>query len=87
MNVQFQTAGELVECKVTINVPFCGPVAWTFAHKHSDKYYAALACYQMQNELGSALQAMRQDAYEQGWKDAKAHKGGKCEWFSRNFKP
>ena len=87
MKITFDPAGENVECKVTISVPWHGPVTWTFTHSHSDKYYAALACHQMQAQLGDAIQAMRQEAYQQGWKEAKAHKGGQTTWFSRNWKP
>lgn len=86
MKIEFVPAGEKLECKVTIDVPFHGPVTWTFNHTHSDKYYAALACRQMQNEMGEALIAMRKEAYEQGWKEARARKSGKTEWFSRCWK-
>lgn len=86
MQIAFIHAGEKTECKVTINVPFCGPVTWTFNHAHTDKYYSALACMQMQMQLGDALEAIRREAYEQGWKEAKAHKGGQTNWFSRNWK-
>lgn len=87
MKIQFNHVGEKVECRVTIDVPFCGPVIWTFSHAHTDQYYSALACQQMQKQLGDALEAIRRESYEQGWKDAKARKGGKGDWFSRQWNP
>lgn len=43
MQIDFTHAGEKAECKVTINVPNCGNVVWTFSHQHTDKYYSAFA--------------------------------------------
>lgn len=86
MKIDFIHVGEKIDCKVTINVPYCGEVVWTFSHQHTDQYYSGLACSAMKQQMGDALAQIRREAYEQGWKEAKAHKGGKTEWFSRWWK-
>jgi GTP cyclohydrolase II len=86
MKILFHPEAERLECKVTITIPYHGDVLWTFSCTHSDKYYAALACLQMQEQMGGALSAMRQEAYEKGWKDARSRKVGKDGWFSRQWK-
>jgi hypothetical protein len=39
----------------------------------------------LQTELGDKLRAIREEAYEKGWKDAKA-KRAKSTWFARWWK-
>ncbi len=47
--------------------------------------YAGLLARAMQESFGDRVAAARRDAYEQGWKEAKA-KRSKAEWFSRLLK-
>lgn len=84
MKIDFQKNGTKVECKVTIDVPYNpnGGV-WTFDFEHSDNFYAGFACDAMGNQMRTAIEKMRRDAYEQGWKDAKSKKVEKQIWFRR----
>lgn len=46
------------------------------------EYQAELLRRQLHNHLSSKLEAIRQEAYNQGWKDAKSKKVPKRTWFS-----
>lgn len=83
MEIDFSNAGEKAECKVTISVPACGNVTWTFEHTHTDKFYSGFAVSAMQTQMRDELARIRKTAYEEGWKDARAKKGGKRDWFRR----
>lgn len=85
MNIDFLHSGAAQECKVTINVPYCGDVTWTFNHQNADQFYSGFACYAMRKQMGDALEKIRREAYESGWKDAKARKGAKETYFSQNW--
>jgi hypothetical protein len=83
MNIDFNPSGTTVECKVSIRVPNCGDVTWTFVNEHSDKFYAGFAANAMAMQMREAIEKMRRDAYEQGWKDARSRKVQKCSYFRR----
>jgi hypothetical protein len=46
---------------------------------------ANLLRYHMDKRMGEQLEALRREAYERGWKDAKAHRT-KATWFSSAWK-
>jgi hypothetical protein len=46
--------------------------------------YATLVADNLRRHLCSTLIVIREKAYEQGWKDAKAH-NRKADWFSGRF--
>lgn len=56
---------------------------FTFAIERGDEVDAALLAADMNARLDAAVQTARRDAYTQGWRDAKAKKSGKSDWFSR----
>ena len=50
----------------------------------ADAVAAGFITHAMDKQLGDRLAAIREEAYEQGWKDAKA-KRHKNTWFSRRL--
>lgn len=50
-----------------------------------NQMFADLLTQKLGNELSKNIQAIRQEEYEKGWKDAKAKKA-KTKWFSAAFK-
>jgi hypothetical protein len=46
-----------------------------------DEPYAILLAERMQKDLSKKLEAIRRETYNEGWKDAKAKKSGKKDWF------
>ncbi len=55
-----------------------------FERTYDDEDEAEVMMRRYDEQLFDALQAIRQDAYDQGWKDAKA-KRGKRTWFRGLF--
>ncbi len=49
-----------------------GNAVWKFSNNCGNRYYAGLAADALQNQFQDMLCAIRQDAYEDGYKDAKA---------------
>jgi hypothetical protein len=70
--------------KIVITVRGQHPVASTdfiATCNLNDENYAKLATDNLQRHLWATLTVIRERAYEQGWKDAKAHRR-KANWFS-----
>ena len=44
--------------------------------------FAHLFAEHLRAKLHKELRDIREEAYNEGWRDAKAHKGGKQTWFS-----
>jgi hypothetical protein len=82
MDIDFYCSGNEVTAAVTIDVPVLGPRIWKFVLGHPDPTFAAFAQNAMAVQLRDALQNIRREAYEAGWKDAKARRR-KATWFSR----
>jgi hypothetical protein len=55
---------------------------YSFSWNCNDEVYAQLLAAQMNKQLGNKLELIRREAYDQGFKDAKA-KRAKREWFLR----
>lgn len=70
---------------VQLSVPVCipGHKEWLyhFTWKTHDEAYAQMLAYHVNKSLKEKMQEIRQQSYEQGWKDAKA-KRKKETWFS-----
>ena len=58
-------------------------IGWTFHFKHtlSDEPYAILLREKLQAKMSDYMEKARREAYEHGWKDAKAKKT-KQTWLS-----
>ena len=69
----------------TVKVP-THTLVWDyhFTWACANDVYAGFLANAMENQLGDRLAAIRAEAYEQGWKDAKA-KRHKASWFSRRW--
>lgn len=75
------------EEKVSVKVRAGDPVSdwtWTFSISTAGKGYALLLAHNLRKSIEDTVEAIRKQAYAQGWKDAKAHKV-KETWFSRHF--
>lgn len=79
--ISFKRDGTVVRSDVTIFVPNYEARVFYFKWEAGSGAYAGFVSAQMQREMNAGLKAIRKDAYEQGWKDAKA-KRTKEEWFS-----
>ena len=82
--ISFEREGAAVNVKVEHGI-FFNNGYFSLPIYQSHDYQAALLCRQLNENLGNKLEAIRQEAYTQGWKDAKA-KCAKKTWFSRTFK-
>lgn len=58
---------------------------FTFTINLSDDVYAYMLRENFQTKMSRALQTIREEAYEQGWKAAKA-KRARATWFSGQWK-
>lgn len=54
---------------------------YTFTFNAGSKDYAAMLSHNLRDHLEKSLRTIREHAYNDGWKDAKA-KRGKKTWFS-----
>lgn len=55
---------------------------WTFTIATcEDDPYAIMLTERMQKDLAKKLEQIRKESYEEGWRDAKAKKSGKRDWF------
>ena len=65
---------------ISIDVPFCEKMVFAMCFKCGTAEYAGLLTEAMKQQVGAAISAARKEAYEQGWRNAKA-KRGKEGWF------
>lgn len=62
-------------------------VGWSvdFKIKRNSELDAILLSNQAKADLSDRIENIRRDAYTLGWKDAKAKKGAKRNWFNGNM--
>jgi hypothetical protein len=69
---------------LSVYIPFMGTRVYHLDWVCSTDEYAALLADRMRDELNDRVRAIRKKEYEQGWKDAKAHRVKKS-WFSSSL--
>jgi len=69
-----------VTCEITIEVPGLGKRIYRAALDVDYTDFAAFVVRAMQEQLGNKIKEIREDAYNEGWRDAKA-KRAKKKWF------
>ena len=80
--VTFDRENEKVVAKVDLDVPTYERRIYWFHWNACNKIYAGLLVAALQAQMGDRLAKLREEAYGQGWADAKA-KRAKRDWFSR----
>lgn len=77
---------EIVKLVTTVYVPGMGSLSYDFAFGCiGGADHAALLRYRINEAMGEKLRAIREGAYQRGWREAKAHKGGKQAWHSSDW--
>lgn len=79
--IQFNRKDSRVQVKVSIDIPRSGNWTYTLDRTESDVPSAQLIVNRMDDVLSNKLKQIREDAYNAGWKDAKA-KTKKQDWFA-----
>lgn len=75
-------------CKVTISVMPAYPIhGWTFHFSYTaeQEWGAVMLTENLRDKQGTELRRIREEAYQRGWKDAKAHRT-KEKWFQSVWK-
>ncbi len=78
--IKFDRKDNTIYCYVSVAIP--GTQTWTyhFSWTSNDVPNAQLLCNALDDALTEKLKQIREDAYNKGWKDAKA-KLRKSDWF------
>ncbi len=58
---------------------------WKMSFDCNAEWAAILLTETIRNRMGDTVEAIRRDAYNAGWRDAKSHKASKRTFFSRFF--
>jgi len=66
--------GTLVRCTVHLRVPNYELRLFHFEWETNNRAFAGLLSAEMDKQLQTELERIRREAYERGWKDAKAKK-------------
>jgi hypothetical protein len=69
--ISIDVEGEKVQVKVTMSVPFWENRVFPFTFECASRAYAGFFGRALQDKLFKSIQEARQEAYEQGWNDAK----------------
>lgn len=72
--IQFSRNGTLVRCTVPLQVPNYEKRLFHFEWETNSPAFAGLLSAEMDKRLHAELERIRREAYERGWKDAKAKK-------------
>ncbi len=70
--IRFRRDGQAVRCDVEIDVPQFQNRTLYFRWETGHDIFAGLLSEELQNQMQAKLTKIRQEGYEQGWKDAKA---------------
>ena len=62
------------------------PTRFVATYNCGAEWAAYLLRENINDRMRARLSAIRKEAYEQGWKDAKSKKGAKTAWFSQWWK-
>lgn len=86
--IEFRRDGSTVSLFVESNLEHKdgGKTHFSFKFECANDYSAQLLQIHLREKFELAVMGAQQAAYRDGWKDAKAKKGGKREWFSRVLK-
>ena len=71
-----------VSLEFVVNIPEMGNRYYTFEWNCNSPEYAGLLAKAMRNGLWSKIGQVRQEAYENGWKDAKGKRAPKATYHS-----
>ncbi len=80
MRASITRQGKQVALAVTVNIPFYDDRMFTLEWNCDSEVYAGLLADAMQRQTKETLKAIRREAYNEGWRDAKA-KRKKATWF------
>lgn len=83
-NVTINRKGQDVELWLDAFIPNYDSRRFGFTFHCGGDVYAGLLTEHLRKRLGNLVEEARREAYEQGWKDAKA-KRSKSDWFSRTL--
>jgi hypothetical protein len=81
--IEFRRNESNVRAIVKIHVPTVGLVDFNLFYSAGNEYYAGFLASKMDETMHEAIEAIRREAYERGWKEARGHKSVKATWFSR----
>ena len=73
-----------VEIEVSLDIPHYGTRVFSFSFNCGGACYAGLLTDKINTVIWNRMKAIRAEAYEQGWSDAKS-KRPKQTWFKSNF--
>lgn len=82
--ITFKREGSVVICKVEMDMPYWDTRIYHFRWETGSDVCSSLLTQHARTTLSDKLRAIRKEAYNRGWKDAKA-KTKKEEWFSGWF--
>jgi hypothetical protein len=84
--IEIVREGTKLVVKITVWIPTLGERVYPCTWECGTEEYAGFLADAISLRMGNKLQAIRQEAYNKGWKEAKAKKGGRYSWFSRAWK-
>ena len=70
-----------IKIVLNYNIPYGTSWESSFSSTYDNQHYAELVFAQLRDAIANRFETVRQEAYEQGWKD-KSAKRTKCTWFS-----
>jgi hypothetical protein len=83
----FEIKRDGTDVKIIIDPVIPGAENWTYNTRifMKEETCAQLLVNAINDRMRKCLKNIRNSSYEQGWKDAKAHKTGKETWFSGSW--
>ena len=78
--IEFKRDGTRAIATIEVAVPFYDARVFYMSFECSSEAYAGLLTNLLKETVGEAVRLAREEAYEKGYKDAKA-KRGKNKWF------
>ena len=85
MRIHFEREGTQAVANIVLAVPNLDERVFSCKFECGGEAYAGLLVEQMQRQLQKEIEAIRQNEYENGWKDKSAHKGPRKSWFASTF--
>lgn len=79
--LSFKRQNSDVIIRLDYTTPCAGSYYTTFNWGHNDASTASLRADSLNRQLSARLKSIREEAYDQGWRDAKTKKARKT-WFS-----
>ena len=80
--IEIKRKDNAVILNITVYIPYECERIFTFTWDTEASWSAGLLTSAMKTALETRITAIREEAYQDGWRDAKAKKGGKRTWFS-----